>query len=107
MAAHPQGSRTLQVVFEADSVASKLKKSMTNLLLDHAAEVACNKYGSHVIDTIWAAVELKCRINLAEALRYSYERLMALPHGRIIVRNCRLDDYRRRYDDWLGDGQAC
>lgn len=100
MACHPYGSRALEFFFKAKSVPVKQKRKAGSLLEPDLDRVATDKFGSHVLDALWAASDIAGKKQLATRLLETGDALTASPYGRIIARNCRLEDFKRKNKEW-------
>lgn len=68
-----------------------------------APDMACNVYGSHIVDKCWRfTYKLKfVREKIAESLVAHADTVKASPYGRSVWKNWRMDLYvRKRYDWW-------
>lgn len=102
IAKHPQWSHCLEKCFvpKLDIV---IRRKLLNKLSGSFAELACNAYGSHLIDACWKfTYKLKFfRERIAQELVDNEQKVKHdSMYGRTVWRNWKLDDYVRRKHEW-------
>lgn len=65
-----------------------------------------DKYGSHIIDRCWTFADLKMKETIADELLMKEEELKESHYGHFVVRNCNLDHYKRKKEEWKQKEQA-
>lgn len=101
MACNNIGSRVLEAISRAD-VGLKRKASLLKKLKGQYAAMALDKFGSHVVDRFWAIAELKNKTWIAEELLKDESAIKATFHGKHVLKNCRIDFFKRKQSDWAG-----
>jgi len=62
---------------------------------DNYGEISCNRYGSHLIDKCWSVSYLKMKESIAEELLDSERELNSNFQGKCVLRNCKIDNFKR------------
>jgi hypothetical protein len=60
-----------------------------------------DKYGSHIVDRCWILVDLNMKEKIADELLMKEEMLKENPYGCFVIRNCCLDNYKRKKEAWM------
>ena len=63
-------------------------------------KLATDKQGSHVIDTCWKHLDVAEKETITEELTASEQHLSRNFYGRIMLRNCGIEHYKKRSGDW-------
>ncbi|EDQ91150.1 uncharacterized protein MONBRDRAFT_36078 [Monosiga brevicollis MX1] len=100
MAQHRTGSFALQAVLQSPAVLDSDKLPLVKALSAHVVAVACDKFGSHVVDAAWNAAPIKVKQSMAASLAGAEDKLQASPQGRFVLRNCRISAFKRNAEDW-------
>uniref|UniRef100_A0A6I8ST44 PUM-HD domain-containing protein n=1 Tax=Xenopus tropicalis TaxID=8364 RepID=A0A6I8ST44_XENTR len=66
----------------------------------HCMQLACNKYGSHVLDCMWTASTLGFKEEIAQKLGMSLHQLQNDPVGHHIARNFALTHFVKWRKYW-------
>ncbi|XP_062518372.1 nucleolar protein 9-like [Corticium candelabrum] len=118
---HPSGSRAVESFMKSKTVQPKKKNKLVANLQGHMSTLACDKWGSHVIDACWTNTEISTKKQITNELVANESQLRGSFSGKIVWRNCRLDyakekglrwqqkvaaDDRKRkmFDDFVNDG---
>jgi len=64
-------------------------------------EIACNRYGSHLVDKCWAVSDLKMKESIAEELLENERELNSNFHGKFVLRNCKIENFKRNRQEWI------
>ena len=67
---------------------------------DKLSDLACSKYGSHVLDKVWAQSDLGHENKIVQQLVKDENTLKGNLYGRIILRNCGIDRLKTRGASW-------
>ncbi|KCV70761.1 hypothetical protein H696_03112 [Fonticula alba] len=102
---HPSGSRVMEAFFNGTSP-DAAKKRMTRKLKGHFASLAENRFASHVVDKIWRISDIPTRESIASELAARREDLANTPSGRLVLRNCRIDEYLKGKDQWVAQAES-
>ncbi|XP_078525236.1 nucleolar protein 9 isoform X1 [Lissotriton helveticus] len=100
LACSQAGSHVFDALLSTDSIPDKKKKKVHRKLTGHYVELACNKYGSRVLDRIWNAATLGVKQEMAQELAAKERELLRDPFGYHIVRNFALTHFLKRRRDW-------
>lgn len=101
LATHAVGGRVVEAFITSPQVNLKIKKKLLRSYEGHFATLACDKYGSHIVDKLWSQVaDIGDKEKIAEELLRSLGTLENSHHGKFIVRNCRLENFKREKDKW-------
>ena len=74
---------------------------MIALLKGHFGELAQDKFGSHTLDSAWLHADVAMRETIAEELLAREGILRDSTYGRIALRNCKVDAYKAKREDWV------
>ena len=93
------GSRVLEAFIKAD-IGDKRKKKLLRQLKGHYAAMAANKFGSHVVDRCWAVAPVPTKKWIADELLAEENTLKDNYFGKLVLRNCKIDYFKRQKDEW-------
>ncbi|TPX70190.1 hypothetical protein SpCBS45565_g01889 [Spizellomyces sp. 'palustris'] len=94
-------SHLLETLLITSTLNTKAKRKLIRGWLGSFVPMACNKYGSHVVDKCWAVADLALKEKMAEELVKSFDRLRNDHFGRFVARNCKLENFKRRREEWV------
>ena len=108
-------SPTLLVQWAKDSIASRILDSFLSIttipnasqrqLIDSGfgllVELGCDGTGSHFVDNCWKASNLTTKEKIATELSSNKQKLAANYFGKFLLRNCNIDLFNRRREDWM------
>ncbi|KAM9294562.1 nucleolar protein 9 [Gastrophryne carolinensis] len=94
------GSHVYDALLTSSTVTDKQRKKVLKKLRVHAMELACNKYGSRVLDRVWNASTLGVKEEIAQKLVERLRELQNDPIGHHIARNFALAHFTKRRKDW-------
>lgn len=101
LATHPMGGRAMEAFITSTTIGHKPKRKLLRNLAGQLADLAKDKYGSHVVDKLWAnAADIDDKEKMAEELLQHLTSLQNNHHGKFIVRNCRLENFKRERENW-------
>ncbi len=101
LALNPVGCRVIEAFISSPEVGLKAKKKLLRSFSKQYAALAMDKYGSHIVDKLWSQVaDIADKERVAEELLESLAALQNNHHGKFIVRNCRLENFKREKDAW-------
>ena len=103
---HAAGSRVIEAFLVGGAMSAKALKRLSRHFKGHLSQIAMDKYGSHVIEKLWKLSPLPAKNTMMEELAESKEKLESSPHGRLVIRNCRLDQFIRKREDWVKEEQT-
>lgn len=99
-ASSPIASRLLDRVLLSSNVAPKYKRKLPLAFIGHYLQLASDRLGSRVADTIWATADGYLREKIARSLIPSATQLAADPFGRFMAKKLELHLLQRRPDEW-------
>jgi len=67
----------------------------------HYHELALDKYGGHVVDKCWTVADLDMKERIAAELLDHEHSLSQSLYGRFILRNCKIDNFKRKREEWM------
>lgn len=103
---HAAGSRVIEAFLVGGAMSAKAMQRVGRHFKGHLAQIAMDKYGSHVVEKLWKLSPLANKNTMMEELAQNKEKLESSPHGRLVVRNCRLDQFIRKREDWVKEEQT-
>ncbi|KAJ2853542.1 Nucleolar protein 9, partial [Coemansia erecta] len=96
----PSGSRIIESIFTSPHVSPKTKKKAMEHFGGRYAELAMDKYGSRIFEKYWAIADIDTKEIIIQALVKSETQLQDNHSGRFVLRNCRVEQYKRRASEW-------
>lgn len=63
-------------------------------------KLACEKQGSHVVETCWRQAEVKHKEAITQELALSEQQLTSNFYGRIVLKNCGVEHFKRKDKTW-------
>lgn len=106
LARNPSGSRVIEAFLVGGAMSPKAVQRIGRHFKGNLAHVSMDKYGSHVVEKLWKLSALPVKNSMMEELAESKEKLESSQYGRLVVRNCRLDQFIRKREDWIKDEQT-
>ncbi|KAJ3322520.1 Nucleolar protein 9 [Blyttiomyces sp. JEL0837] len=94
-------SRVFESFLKSTTVPLKAKRKILHQLFGNYAKIAQDKYGSHIVDCCWAVAEIDLKEKIAKELLAAERELAASFHGKFVLRNCRIDQFKRGKDEWI------
>ncbi|KAI8058172.1 armadillo-type protein [Syncephalis plumigaleata] len=99
-------SRVLESFFTVDAVSVKTKRKLAEQWTGSFHQLALDRYGGHVLDRYWIVADLAHKETIAQELLAHEQTLYASMHGKFILRNCRIDQFKRRREQWRQQQQG-
>ncbi|KAL1916702.1 uncharacterized protein VTP21DRAFT_5406 [Calcarisporiella thermophila] len=94
------GARVLEALMTSPTVEVHSKKKIIHRFTSKFVAMAIHKEASHVLDKFWAAADLQTKEKIAKDLVNSEQKIAQSPWGRIVLRNCKIENFKRRHDEW-------
>ncbi|OUM65483.1 hypothetical protein PIROE2DRAFT_31868, partial [Piromyces sp. E2] len=94
-------SRVIESFLQSSQVLLKAKRKILHMFDGNYGEIACNRYGSHLVDKCWAVSDLKMKESIAEELLESERELNSNFHGKFVLRNCKIENFKRNRQEWI------
>jgi len=93
IACNPYGSFSIEHFCKSENVPAKSKTILGENLLCHTYELACDKFGSRVIDCLFKSIDDGTQERFKYILREHKSRLETNLYGRIVLYNCGVKQY--------------
>lgn len=99
---NPTASRVLQVALASDLSTAQFRRQFIPKFYGHAAELAQDSAGSHIVDALWNATSQAhfMKERLAKELQQAESELRDSVYGRNVWKNWSMDTYTRRFQEW-------
>lgn len=95
------GSFALEAFLKSRFVPSEEKHVLIEKLKGTFVRLACEKQGSHVVETCWRQAEVRYKEAITQELLLSEQQLNSNFYGRIVLRNCGVEHLKRKDKTWL------
>uniref|UniRef100_H2YBU2 PUM-HD domain-containing protein n=1 Tax=Ciona savignyi TaxID=51511 RepID=H2YBU2_CIOSA len=99
LACNASGSHLVDILFSSEKVRLKRKNSLVEKVKSDLHKLACDKYGSRVLENIWRQSSLKIKVAIAESL--APHDLTNNQWGKHVHRNFALKLFTERNSTWL------
>lgn len=96
----PIASHVLEGLLSSTMASNKSKRALVEVFRGSFVALALDKYGSHFVDKCWLACNLELKTIIAQELADQHTKLSANFHAKFILRNCGIELFRRRKDEW-------
>ncbi|KAJ2849848.1 Nucleolar protein 9 [Coemansia erecta] len=96
----PSGSRIIEAIFASMQIPTKTKRMMREQFSGHYADLALDRCGSHIVDAAWKTADIAFKESIVQELLQKETQLQDSQFGRIMLRNCGAEHYKRRADQW-------
>ncbi|KAJ1956120.1 Nucleolar protein 9, partial [Dipsacomyces acuminosporus] len=96
----PSGSRIVEAILKSPRVPFQSKHKLQKQYLGHYADLAMDKYGSHIVDACWELANLTFKEKIINELIKQKTKLQDNTFGRFLLRNYRAEQYKRRAEEW-------
>ena len=96
----PNGSHVLDKFVASSKIKQKYKDKLFSMVESTFVQFACSKYGSRVLDSIWKEVDQAWRTKFINEIAKNEFDLKRDFYGKFILRNCKLELYKRKRSDW-------
>ncbi|ORX93043.1 ARM repeat-containing protein [Basidiobolus meristosporus CBS 931.73] len=97
----PIGSRVVESFLTSPNVSLKAKRKIIRSFAGKYHEMAMDKYGSHIVDKCWAVSDIELKEKIATELVLNEKAIAACFHGKFILRNCQIDQFKRKREEWI------
>eukprot|EP00163_Fabomonas_tropica_P025121 TRINITY_DN432_c0_g2_i1.p1 TRINITY_DN432_c0_g2~~TRINITY_DN432_c0_g2_i1.p1 ORF type:complete len:747 (-),score=219.58 TRINITY_DN432_c0_g2_i1:1458-3698(-) len=98
----PNGSRAVDAIL-VGTATPQIKQKFIKKCKGRLVDLACDKWGSRVIEKIYQTAALKRKEWIATELLASETRLLNSFYGKFAHRACKLDQFKRKKDQWLSE----
>lgn len=106
LSVNPQGSRAIEAFLTASSVSETANRRLVRKLTGYFAQLAVDKFGSHVVERCWAMSKVDLKNAIMEELLTAKAKLQDSQHGRMVWKNCKVEQFERRQADWVKEEAA-
>ncbi|KAI8881502.1 ARM repeat-containing protein [Backusella circina FSU 941] len=97
----PAGSRAFESIVASPHVNQKMKKKIIRDLSGKFTALSKDKFGSHIMEKCWATADIDSKEKIVSELLKSEYELSSHFIGKGILWTCRIDQYKRRHDEWV------
>ncbi|KAI8922968.1 armadillo-type protein [Entophlyctis helioformis] len=102
----PIASRVVEAILASHTLALRTQRRLVRNFFGRFVELSSDKYGSHLVDKCWAVSNMDMRETIAQELADKMTSLAANFHAKFILRNCKVELYKKRRDEWVERQQA-
>lgn len=96
VACHPSGNFAFESFLKNKNIKRKHKNSLSDKLAGKFAILACDKFGSRVIDALWGSVGQESKNTIKTELTKSKAKLESDLYGRIVLCNCEINQHAKK-----------
>ncbi|KAJ2419460.1 Nucleolar protein 9 [Coemansia sp. RSA 2531] len=96
----PSGSRIIEAILKSKQVPANSKRRVLEQHLGRYAELAMDRYGSHIVDACWETADIQFKEKILRELVKRETQLQDNQFGRFMLRNCRVEQYKRKSSEW-------
>jgi len=100
------GSHAIDAFLVSTSVPEKTRIQFIDTLSGYFVNLACNKYGSRVIDNILNSVSIKVKHKIMDEFCSKEQALQNNKNGYFLSKNVGLYHYKYRYEEWKEQEEA-
>lgn len=101
LACNAKGSHFIDEVLKCDKVKIKKKRQILNQVKENLAQIACDKYGSRVLDNVWKVSDIEMKIIIATQLSQNKSELQQNIFGKHIVKTFGIKQFNERRNKWI------
>ncbi|KAJ2085031.1 Nucleolar protein 9 [Coemansia sp. RSA 986] len=96
----PSGSRIIETILASMQIPTRTKRMVREQFSGHYADLALDRCGSHIVDAAWKTADIAFKESIVLELLQKETQLQDSQLGRIMLRNCGAEHYKRRADQW-------
>ncbi|KAF9418858.1 Nucleolar protein 9 [Entomortierella beljakovae] len=97
----PVGSHVIEAFLTSPTLNLKVKRKILKSFLGKYHSMALDKYGGHTVDKCWAVSDIEMKEKIATELLEHEHALSQSFHGKFILRNCKIDQFKRKKEEWV------
>ncbi|ORZ16727.1 armadillo-type protein [Lobosporangium transversale] len=97
----PVGSHVIEAFLTSPTLNLKIKRKILKSFLGKYHSMALDRYGGHTVDKCWAVSDIDMKEKIATELLEHELELSQSFHGKFILRNCKIDQFKRKKEEWL------
>ncbi|KAF9950954.1 Nucleolar protein 9 [Modicella reniformis] len=97
----PVGSHVIEAFLISPTVNLKVKRKILRSFLGKYHQMALDRFGGHTVDKCWAVSDIEMKEKIAEELLEHEHSLSQSYYGKFILRNCKIDQFKRKREEWV------
>ncbi|KAG0339267.1 Nucleolar protein 9 [Podila humilis] len=97
----PTGSHVIEAFLTSPTLNLKVKRKILKSFMGKYHSMAMDKYGGHTVDKCWAVSDIEMKEKIAAELLEHEQALSQSFHGKFILRNCKIDQFKRKKEEWV------
>ncbi|KAF9284164.1 Nucleolar protein 9 [Mortierella alpina] len=97
----PVGSHVIEAFLTSPTLNLKVKRKILRSFLGKYHSMALDRYGGHTVDKCWAVSDIEMKEKIAAELLEHEQALSQSFHGKFILRNCKIDQFKRKKEEWV------
>ncbi|KAG0197554.1 Nucleolar protein 9 [Mortierella sp. GBA30] len=97
----PVGSHVIEAFLTSPTLNLKVKRKILRSFLGKYHSMALDRYGGHTVDKCWAVSDIEMKEKIATELLEHEHALSQSFHGKFILRNCKIDQFKRKKEEWV------
>ncbi|KAG0212562.1 Nucleolar protein 9 [Mortierella sp. NVP41] len=97
----PVGSHVIEAFLTSATLNLKVKRKILKSFMGKYHSMAKDRYGGHTVDKCWAVSDIEMKEKIAAELLEHEQELSNNFHGKFILRNCKIDQFKRKREEWV------
>ncbi|KAG0379871.1 Nucleolar protein 9 [Mortierella sp. AD032] len=97
----PVGSHVIEAFLTSPTLNLKVKRKILKSFMGKYHSMAKDRYGGHTVDKCWAVSDIEMKEKIAAELLEHEQELSQNFHGKFILRNCKIDQFKRKREEWV------
>ncbi|KAG0000396.1 Nucleolar protein 9 [Entomortierella chlamydospora] len=97
----PVGSHVIEAFLTSPTLNLKVKRKILKSFLGKYHAMALDRYGGHTVDKCWAVSDIEMKEKIATELLEHEHALSQSFHGKFILRNCKIEQFKRKKEEWV------
>ncbi|KAF9142034.1 Nucleolar protein 9 [Mortierella sp. GBA39] len=97
----PVGSHVIEAFLTSPTLNLKVKRKILKSFMGKYHSMAKDRYGGHTVDKCWAVSDIEMKEKIAAELLAHEQELSQNFHGKFILRNCKIDQFKRKREEWV------
>ncbi|KAF8927431.1 Nucleolar protein 9 [Dissophora ornata] len=97
----PVGSHVIEAFLTSPTLNLKVKRKILKSFQGKYHSMALDRYGGHTVDKCWAVSDIEMKEKIATELLEHEHALSQSFHGKFILRNCKIDQFKRKKEEWV------
>ena len=93
LACNRESSFMIETIFQSDFIGSKEKKRLAEKLSGTFVSLSCDKFGSHVLESIWKCVDWPTKAMIASELQANLSRVRDNFYGKFVISRCNIAQF--------------